>query len=377
MKICLIELMPFPYTIGGGTTHLINLGKALSNLGNEVHIISSRPADDYKKVKNIPKELKIHNVGIKHKKFGGGISYYFYRIFFEASFVLSARKKINEIKPDAIDCQSAITTALPAALSKYPFVITAHGIHSEGFEKLYMAKGKKFAAKFLNKIYHLISRFNAKRAKKIISQGRETLDFYTKLADGDDSKGVIIPNLVDIDYWKFTKNKDKKLIVTAARFTKQKALDKLIVAMKSLNDFKLLLIGGGELEKQLKSIAGKNVRFLGFQPIEVCLKKYEKARFTVLPSEFEGLPYSILESMSCGVIPVVTKVGELNNLIKEGVNGFFLKDNSSESIAEKIRSISSKNLDKISQNARKTIVDGWGLEKIGRRFLEAYEACLA
>lgn len=373
MKIALIELMPFPYTVGGGTTHLMNLGKALVKLGNEVHIISSKPAENYGYLKNCPKELIVHNVGMKHKKFdGSGRGYYLYRLLFEISFILSAMKKIKEIKPDIIDCQSAITTALPASFSGYPFVITCHGIHSQGFEKLYESKGKGFAAKSLNKIYSAIAKYNVKRAKKIISQGNTTLDYYLNLA-GDKKKGLLVPNLVDTDYWAFTDNKKEKLIVTVARLTKQKALDKLVIAMKDLKNFDLMIAGDGEMEKELKSLAGKNVKFLGYQTQDQCKQLYKKARFTVLPSEFEGLPYSILESMSSGVIPITTKVGDLQVLIEDNKNGFLLENNKPETIAKTIKKADKSKKEMIAKAARKTIIDKYGLESVAKKFISLYK----
>lgn len=370
--------MPFPQTIGGGTTHIVNLGKALVNLGNEVHIISSRAekGKENQNARKFPKGLYIHQIGMIHKKFeGSGKFYYLYRIFFELAFLFGAWKKIKEIKPDVIDTQAPITTSLPASLSGVPFVMTCHGIHSYGFGKFYKMKGKKLVGGLGNKIYYTMAKFNSKRARKIISQGDETVDFYVKLA-GDKKKKVIIPNLVDTEFWEFSNDKDNKRIATAARFSKQKALDKLVTAMKSLSDYELHLIGGGDMEEVIKKIAGKNVKLFGFQPPEFCKKEYKKARFTVLPSEFEGLPYSILESMSSGVIPIVTKVGDLRSLIVDGKNGFFLKDNNPKTIIETIKKASKANLKKIGIEARKTVVNGWGLDKVGRIFLNIYKQAL-
>jgi glycosyltransferase involved in cell wall biosynthesis len=375
MKICLIELMPFPYTKGGGTTHIKNLGKSLVESGHEVYVVSSKPSKEYEKIE-YDNRINVYNIGITHKMFKGGIFYYFYRLIFELIFVLSAIKTLNKIKPDVIDCQSPITTSLPASFSKFPFVITCHGIHQEGFEKLYSAKKESFVSKYLNKIYIEIAKFNIKRAKKIISQGDKTLNFYSELVN-DKTKRVLVNNLVDIEFWQPSNNKkDDKLIISVARFTKQKALDKLILAMRELKDYNLIIVGEGELEQELKSIAGKNVKFVGFKnPIE-CLEYYRKARFTILPSEFEGLPYVILESMSCEVIPITTKVGELPELIKNGKNGFFLENNSPEEIVISLRKIEKLNLDNLSKEARKTIVEKYGLKNVCKQFLKTYKSIL-
>jgi glycosyltransferase involved in cell wall biosynthesis len=41
----------------------------------------------------------------------------------------------------------------------------------------------------------------------------------------------------------------------------------------------------------------------------------------VLPSAAEGLPMAVLEAMAFGVAPLVTAVGALPELVRDGVNG--------------------------------------------------------
>ena len=147
--------------------------------------------------------------------------------------------------------------------------------------------------------------------------------------------------------------------------------------MKLLPNYRLKIAGEGELEKELKSIAGKNVEFLGYQNPNDCLKLYSKARFTVLPSEFEGLPYSILEAMSAGVIPITTKVGDLPTLIQNGKNGFLLQNNNPKTISDVIKSAEKMNLKRISEASRQTIMDKHGSKKVAEAFVKEYKRCLS
>jgi len=63
----------------------------------------------------------------------------------------------------------------------------------------------------------------------------------------------------------------------------------------------------------------------------------------VLPSYFEGLPVSLLESMSYGAVPVVTPVGSIPEVVKDGVNGLLIEVHSTESIVNAIIRLQEQN----------------------------------
>lgn len=78
----------------------------------------------------------------------------------------------------------------------------------------------------------------------------------------------------------------------------------------------------------------------------------------LLPSYSEGLPAIVLEAMACGVIVLVTPVGGMPDLIKDGETGFILENNSPECIARTVvKALEHPDLDKIAGNARKLIED--------------------
>lgn len=59
----------------------------------------------------------------------------------------------------------------------------------------------------------------------------------------------------------------------------------------------------------------------------------------VLPSFFEGLPISLIECMSFGVVPVTTRVGSIKEIIKDEINGLFIDVKNSTSIVKQISNL--------------------------------------
>ena len=76
-----------------------------------------------------------------------------------------------------------------------------------------------------------------------------------------------------------------------------------------------------------------------------------------MPTYFEGLPMSLLECMSYGIVPVITPVGSIPEVVVDGNNGMFIKVKDTDSIVEAIRKINSDRnlLNRLSVNARNTI----------------------
>lgn len=79
----------------------------------------------------------------------------------------------------------------------------------------------------------------------------------------------------------------------------------------------------------------------------------------VLPSYFEGLPMSLLESMSYGVVPIVTPVGSIPEVVKDGENGLFIYPHDVDSIIKCIKKVDENRqlLENLGNNARNTIFE--------------------
>jgi glycosyltransferase involved in cell wall biosynthesis len=82
--------------------------------------------------------------------------------------------------------------------------------------------------------------------------------------------------------------------------------------------------------KKLQRLAEKlgiadHVQFLGQLPQDQVALWMNAADCLVLPSKSEGTPNVVLEALACGTPVVATPVGEVPFLVKDGVNGYVVE----------------------------------------------------
>jgi glycosyltransferase involved in cell wall biosynthesis len=72
----------------------------------------------------------------------------------------------------------------------------------------------------------------------------------------------------------------------------------------------------------------------------------------LLTSSREGMPMAVAEAMACGVVPIVTAVGDLPNIIDNGINGFLLPvENEGLIVENAISIIKELAFDSVKRNA--------------------------
>jgi len=135
-----------------------------------------------------------------------------------------------------------------------------------------------------------------------------------------------------------------KILISIGRLTYQKRFDRLLRVFaeirKKMDNVYLIILGKGELKKELQSLAeelniDKFVYFVGFQKNPYAW--LSKADVFVLTSDYEGLPNVIIEAMACGV-PVVSTdcLSGPNEIITNGKNGILVPPQDEKALAEAI-----------------------------------------
>ncbi|MBK7766261.1 MAG: glycosyltransferase [Sulfuritalea sp.] len=117
---------------------------------------------------------------------------------------------------------------------------------------------------------------------------------------------------------------DVPVIIFAGRFCAQKRPDLLAEILRTLRDsgqeFEALIIGEGELRHSFDAALDRHglrscVRMLGSLTHDQWLAMLSAADVFLMPSEYEGISVALLEAMSAGVVPVVSKVGGQDEIV--------------------------------------------------------------
>jgi glycosyltransferase involved in cell wall biosynthesis len=143
--------------------------------------------------------------------------------------------------------------------------------------------------------------------------------------------------------------KREKTALFVGRLVPQKSIHHLLkawsMARESLNGWKLIILGGGELKDDLTGLAAKlklkeSVIFAG--ETDSVTKYYKTASFFVMSSMHEGLPVVLIEALFYG-LPAVSYDCPFGprEIIKDGVNGVLVKNGDIKTLSETIAKLAS------------------------------------
>ena len=222
---------------------------------------------------------------------------------------------------------------VPFIFRKQRKIVTLHG----NPKKLIKQKG---VIKWL--LYTFLEKITLPKCEKIVFIDSETKKDYEKDYPSLKKNFVLIPSGVDTKLFKFNRNSERDSFLFVGRLAPEKQVDKLIGEFKQLSTKnKLLIIGSGPLENNLKNLSNddKRIHFIGAIGHNKLPAYFSRAKGLFIFSSSEGLPLTALEALSSGVPVISTPVGELTNLLKNGKTGILIKNESLENFEKKLEKI--------------------------------------
>ncbi len=130
-------------------------------------------------------------------------------------------------------------------------------------------------------------------------------------------------------------NGSENFYLIVSRLFPHKNIDIAIDAFNKLG-YELIIIGDGPAKKDLKKIAGKNIKFAGFKTDEEVSDYYRNCKAFIMPQE-EDFGLTPLEAMSFGKPVLALRKGGALETVLEGVTGEFFDDPIPEALADGVR----------------------------------------
>lgn len=250
-------------------------------------------------------------------------------IFTKLTYLTYTRKLKNAIKqfaPDVLHAHYATSYGLVGRLCGFhPFVISAWGTDVMKFPE---------QGGFNKKL--LVNNF--KKADLICATSNTIKDYINKVID----KPVkIIPFGVDCEQFVPLKQSNKNEIVIGCIKSLEPIyrIEMLINAFKAALDkstdkkLRLLIVGGGSLENQLKDLCKQlnivdQVTFTGKVQHNEVISYYQQMDVFCNLSEYESFGVSIIEAMACELPVVATETGGAKDIIVSSELGMLVGVNS-------------------------------------------------
>ena len=206
--------------------------------------------------------------------------------------------------------------------------------------------------KYINKLHFYLDRITLFRVDYLLANSDSTLKIYQEKLKFSKEKSSSIFNGINLDNISISKNKEEMkkelgldvkdyIVVIVARFHQVKNHTTLISAIKKIGipDLKLLLVGDGPLEGEIREQVEKNglkdrILFLGKK--ENVFEILNISDLFILPSEREGMSNALLEAMAMKLPCIIARESGNEDLIIDKENGSHFTFGNDKDLSEKI-----------------------------------------
>lgn len=385
-KILIFSLAYYPF-IGGAEIAIKEITDRIPEGDFEFDLITLRFD------KTLPRFERVGNINVYRIGFGKKrptmedlvkFPMYINKIFFPATSFLKAWALDRKKRYDAVWCMMSYTGFSAIFLNffrrRIPIILTLQ----EG-DSISHITGR-IRIKIVYPLYQKI--FKKASIVQVIST------YLGKFAKDMGYTGAIevIPNAVDTKFFsnkisedssndlkeKLEKKDGHIFLITTSRLVPKNGVGDIIESLTYLpENYKLLVLGVGPLEKELKSDVlrlglSSQVKFLG-QIGYIEIPQYlQVSDIFVRPSLSEGMGNSFIEAMAAGVPVIATLVGGITDFLHDRWTGVAVKVNDPKDLAEKIKLLAGDQAlrEHIIRQAQKLVFEKYDWDLIAKDMVE-------
>lgn len=337
---------------GGAQSVVSNLIEGLSS-NDEVFILYGGNGEAWKHL-----DKRVHLIKLcEHRK---EVSYKDLFLFFK---LFRLRLKY---KPDVVHLHSSKMGAIGRIVfNPKTIVYTVHGFDSirKAFRKFLIVEKilKHRAAKIVG-----VSKYDVICLKEEGIANNVQL-VYNGVVDHTSDNLQLVENVTFVEKLKELKERYKHIVMCISRISPQKKFDLFLEIAQNKPEYAFVWIGNKEFLSDLPS----NVFCLGEAHAAYSYLPY--ADVFILPSNYEGLPISLLEALSFGIPIVASNVGGIGEVL-DGSNGFAV-ENGVEPFIEKIDYVLQNSINpQIKKNARESYLKNFTINKMVEGYTSIFKA---
>jgi glycosyltransferase involved in cell wall biosynthesis len=170
------------------------------------------------------------------------------------------------------------------------------------------------------------------------------------------------------------------------RLVPTKGIFESIEALKLLRargiEARLTIAGSGPVDAELRQSAATHgvqdlVTFAGATFGEAKLRLLAAADVLMLPTyHLEGLPYALLEGMAAGLVPIVTRVGAIPDVVMPEVHGIFVPPRDPQAVAAALAALHADRaaLERMGAASCERVTTHYSVERVAGDFTALYRA---
>ena len=221
------------------------------------------------------------------------------------------------------------------------------------------SKAQTFVSAAILKIHRMLGTYRKVNFICLTEFNRETL---SRLNEGgkqivDMKKVYIKPNFTFQEGISGEVQKAGDYFLVVGRVEALKGIDVVVKAFEKIPDQKLIVAGDGPMMAEMKAYIMdhnmSNVKFAGYLDKAKVQEKYRGAKAVIMASQcYEAFAMTIAEAYSNAVPVIAGNVGNLANMVEEGVTGIKFVYDSPDDLAAKILKYNTMDIAKMKQNAK-------------------------
>jgi len=385
----ILQVNQYYYPRGGADKYFLDLGQALTNAGEEVAFFAMQHPKNLATPwsKYFVSRVSFNEPGLIDKLKTPG------RVLYSRETKNKFTKLIKDFQPDIIHIHNIYHHLSPSLLDvaakfKVPVIMHLHDYklicpnHALFTKGSYCERclGGKYYHCLTNKCiknswpasalamiemywHHNILKIYERRIAKFIAPSQFMRD--TVIRFGQEANKIItiynpLPSETPQADEYLPSNNDRYFLYFG-RLSEEKGISTLIEAA-ALSGCRVKIAGDGPEKLKLQALAKSlkaPIEFLGFQSGQKLNTLVSQSTAIIIPSIWvENMPLSLLEALAIGKPAIVSEMGGLPEMIKEGQNGWLFKSGEASELAQKMKiaeSLKTSDYQKMSEAAQRGV----------------------